>query len=585
MGPGVSIALAARTSPRGRSKEAARLFHDLVGAPPRARRGFMRTLTPADWVQVLAVASREGGTPYAIWRDDPVGFVTDVLRENTWSKPREILSALPRQRYIAVPSCFSSGKTWSSARALLWFTMVHPPGRAQVITMAPTWRQVARLLWSEVRYAHARAGLPGHADMVQLRLRGSSGKDFIAAYGLSGAPTNEASVQGIHSPNLLLIVDEAGGIGHPIGNNLRGMTSTEGSHMLAIGNPPSDEEGSWFEGLCTERDDEVHVIQISAYDTPSLSGEQAPLCRSCTGDIAHPVTKHLVTTNFVTETIREHGEDSNYVQAKVHARFPKGGPNRVLPSVWVDNAAAREEPEAGTGVFALNELGLPEETLPWLVRENDWIRLGVDVAAGGGDEFVVARAIGDLVTIQHTSSGPATANSNDVAGVVLAEIRRAEAVRRAIGTKARIRVKIDVIGVGHGVYSTLLDWSSEGKGTPLHDAVIVPVQAAEATNREPDGATLMPRRKRDEMWLAMRSLLQPDREHDSGRLRLRLDGRTLAQLRAPTMGADPSGYTVVERKDRLKVRGLTSPDRAEACLMAVYEPLVKAVKKKAELLV
>lgn len=580
----MSVVTAARTPVHGRSNEAARLFADLQAAPVAARRGFMRTLTPADWVQVLAVAQREGGTPYALWRDDPCGFVTDVLCEATWGKPREILSALPFHKKVAVPSCFSSGKTWSASRALLWFAFAHPPGQVQVITTAPTWRQVARLLWTEVRFAHNRAGLPGTVDMVQMKIPMRDGHEEVVAYGLSGAPTNEHGVQGIHKQNLLLIVDEAGGMAHVVGNNLRGMTSTDGSRMLAIGNPPTDEEGSWFEGLCT-RPEEALCIPISAFDTPAMTGEEAPLCRTCFGEAEHAVTKHLVTEQFVRETIAEHGEDSNYVQAKVYARFPKGGPNRVLPAVWVDNAAAMEEPEPGEYTFALNELGLPEETAAWRVRENDWIRLGVDVAAGGGDEFVIARAIGDLVTIQHASSGPANSNSNDVAGRVLQEIRRAEAVRRAIGTKARIRVKIDVIGVGWGVYNTLHDWSPEGKGTPMHDAVIVAVNVAEATNREPDGATLMPRRKRDEMWLAMRSLLQPDAEHESGRVRLRVDARTLAQLRAPTMSTDPSGFTVIEQKKKLKERGLTSPDRGEAVLMAIYEPLLKAVRKRATLLV
>lgn len=574
---------------RGKSREAARLFADLMAAPVSARRGFMKTLSQPDWVQVLAIADREGGTPFALWRDDPVGFVTDVLREATWSKPREILSAIPDNDAVAVPSCYASGKTWSASRACLWFAFTHAPGTAKVITMAPTWRQVVRLLWAEVRMAHSRAGLPGSVDMAQLKIPTSLDNAYVAAYGLSAAPWNEAAVQGIHAPSLLLIVDEAGGISEVIGRNFRGMTSTAGSHMLAIGNPPTDDEASWFEGLCTRTNPDgtpvAKVIPISAFDTPAVSGEAAPICRTCTGGLTHHVTKHLVKPSWIAETINEHGEDSNYAQAKVYARFPKGGPNRVLPSMWVDNAAAVDEPELGDGVLVLAELGLAEETAAWRVREGDWIRLGVDVAAGGGDEFVIARAVGDLVTIEHASSGPANANSNDVAGRVLAEIRRAEALRRKLVTRERVRVKVDVIGVGWGVYSTLLDWSPEGKGTPLHDAVIVPVQAAEATNREPDGATLRPRRKRDEMWLAMRSLLQPDAGYEAGRVRLRVDARTLAQFRAPTMSTDPSGFTVVEQKKRLKERGLSSPDRAEAALMAVYEPELKAVRKKASLVV
>jgi hypothetical protein len=208
-----------------------------------------------------------------------------------------------------------------------------------------------------------------------------------------------------------------------------------------------------------------------------------------------------------------------------------------------------------------------------------WIRLGVDVAADGGDELVVARCVGDLVTIRHVSSGEANAHAMTVAGVILAEIRRADALRKALGTAAPVRVKIDAIGLGWGVTDILRAWGSE----QIHEAEIVPVVVSEKTDREPDGATLRPYRKRDEMWLAMRTLLQPGPE-GVGSIRLRVDPRTLAQLRAPTMGTSSSGHTVVESKKSMKDRGLTSPDRAEACLLSVFEP-APALRKKARLVV
>ncbi|MFF4777550.1 hypothetical protein ACFY05_32305 [Microtetraspora fusca] len=539
---------------------------------PEVRRGFLQGLTQADLAQVLTVAAREGGTPYALWVDDPVGFVTDVLGENTWSKPREILAALPHVNKVAVPSCYASGKTWSASRAALWMSMVHPPGTVKVITLAPTWRQVVRLLWSEVRFAHARAKLPGVVDMAQLKVQTASGMDVVVAYGLSAAPWNEASVQGIHAPRLLLIVDEAGGISHVIGRNLSGMVSTEGSHMLAIGNPPSDEEASWFEGLCEQ--DGVKVIPISAYDTPALSGEDAPICRTCQVP-NHRVTKHLVKPSWVEEIVSEHGGDSNYCVAKVHARFPRGGPSRAIPSSWVDAAFESEEPDDEEWT-ALADLGLPEERERWRVRPGAWIRLGVDVAADGGDEFVVARAVGDLLTIEHRSAGADNDNAITVAGVVLEHIRRAEELRRVLGTEAKIRVKVDGIGVGWGVAGVLQAWASEG----IHDAEIVPVVVSEDTGREPESATMRPYRKRDEMWLALRSLLQPGPGHESGRIRLRVDHKTLAQLRAPKRSTTMSGYTVIESKKSLRERGLHSPDRAEAALLAIYEEAPKKPKRK-----
>jgi hypothetical protein len=558
---------------RGRSRTANRLYADLMDAKPRVRREFMRGLETADLQQILTIAAREGGTQYALWHDDPAGFVEDVLQESLWSRPRQILSAIPGAQRVAVPSCFSSSKTWAAARATLWFAMTNPPGTAKVVTMAPSWRQVVRLLWSEVRNAHSRAKLPGTVDAAQLKLPDASGKEFVAAYGISAAPWNEAAVQGIHAPRLLLIVDEAGGIGHVIGRNLRGMLSSEGSHMLAIGNPPTDEESSWFELLCAQPG--VVTIPISAYDTPAMTGERAPRCLSChQGGDVHTVTRHLVEPGWIEETLREHGDDSNYAQAKVYARFPSGGPSRVLPSMWVDAARDMEEPDADS-LIALKDLDLPGETDPWKVSLGSWVRLGVDVAADGGDELVIARLVGDLATIRHISTGSANTNSVNVAGRILEEIRQAQALAQALGTSAPVKVKIDGIGIGWGVAGTLMAWGTEG----VHDADIEAVVVSEKPNREPDSPTLHPYRKRDEMWLATRSLLQPSKEHPSGRLRLRVDPRTLAQLRSPTMGTSTSGQTIVESKKSLRTRGLSSPDRAEALLLAVYEPGEPARKR------
>jgi hypothetical protein len=571
-----AILEAAATPMPGRSKEAARLYANLMAVPPTVRRRFMSGLAAGDIAQVLTIAAREAGTPFALWRDDPVGFVVDVLGEATWSKPREILNAVPHTKRVAVPSCFSSGKTWSSARAVLWFSLTRAPGTAKVVTMAPTWRQVVRLLWSEVRSAHGRAKLPGTVDMAQLKIPDAQGVDLVVAYGLSAAPWNEAAVQGIHSPELLLIVDEAGGIGHTIGRNLRGMLSSDGSHMLAIGNPPTDEEDSWFEGLCDQP--EVVTIPISVYDTPAMSGEQAPRCRSCHPQNIHSVTRHLVEESWVEETIREHGEDSNYVQAKVYAKFPAGGPSRVIPSAWIDMAHDADEPEPEDDLVRLDSLGLEGENASWLVRRGAWVRLGVDVAADGGDELVITRIVGDLITIQHTSAGSTNTNSVDVAGKVLKEIRKAEALARALGSGVPVRVKLDGIGVGWGVAGLLQSWGEE----KMHGASVVSVVVSERTDREPDAATLRPRRKRDEMWLATRHLLEPRGEIPA--LRLRVDRKTLAQLRAPSMSTDSGGYTVVESKKSLKDRGLSSPDRAEGVLLAVYEPETSR-RKKSSLLV
>lgn len=560
---------AARTAAPARL--AAGMFADLMAVQPEVRRGFWRSLTLPERTAVLDAAAAQGGTPFAIWVDDPVGFVEDVLGETLWSKPREILAAIPRHGAVAVPSCFSSGKTWSVARAALWFSMVHPVGTARVVTIAPLWRQVVRQAWHEIGLAHDRSRLPGKVDSAQLKLTTAQGRDVVVAAGIAAAPHNEAAVQGLHSPHLMLLVDEAGGIHHTIGRNLRALLTSTGTHMVAIGNPPTDEPGSWFEELCDTAS--TRVIRIPADETPNLSGERVPRCRSCPDGVApHRLTKHLVGADWIAETVELYGDSSPYVQAKIHARFPKGGPSRVLPAGWLDLAADADEPDDTSP--RLDQLDLPDETASWRVQPGSWVRLGVDVAADGGDELVVARAVGDLVTVEHAAAGTANVTPFDVAGTILQHIRRAEQLRTALGTQAKVRVKVDAIGVGWGVAGILQAWASEG----MHAAEIVPVVVSEDTGRPADSATMRPWRKRDEMWLAFRAVLSPAA---GARLRLRADRRrTLAQLAAPTFSTNSAGYTVIESKKSMRTRGLSSPDRAEAVLLALYEPADSRKRRK-----
>lgn len=116
-------------------------------------------------------------------------------------------------------------------------------------------------------------------DAVQWKIPTIAGIDFAAAYGIAAAPTAEDAVQGIHAANVLLVVDEAGGISQTIGQNMVGLLTGDNAAMVAIGNPPTDNEGSWFERLCAA--DRTSLIRIAAGSTPNFTGEVVAMCQSC----------------------------------------------------------------------------------------------------------------------------------------------------------------------------------------------------------------------------------------------------------------------------------------------------------------
>ncbi|MFJ8627496.1 DEAD/DEAH box helicase family protein [Kitasatospora sp. NPDC093550] len=381
-------------------------------------------------------------------------------------------------------SCFGSGKTHIAARAAVWSSVVHPPGTALTVTTATRARQVQRQMWPHIRQIVDRAGLPGEVGVSQWKMPDSHGSDVVVAYG-SAPDHDESAVQGIHAPRLMFIVDEAGGIGRIIGAAMRGVLTGEHTRALLIGNPPTNDEGSWFEQTCA--DPAVHMLPISVYDTPLMLGERTRRCRSCPPQApAHLLASHLVDPEWGQDAIRDHGEDAPFVQAKVHAQFPRGGQARAIPVSWIEAA----EPH-GEDFHALNALGLDGETSPYRVKAGAWVRLSVDVAAGGGNEMVIAR-VGDLVELRHATAGQD--NRRPRRG------RQRRAARDPGGPGSRGDARHPAprprhgVGVGWGVASLLTAWKREG----LHDAEIVSGVVSEAPSRDDEAATLRPVTQRDE---------------------------------------------------------------------------------------
>ena len=518
---------------------ASKAIDQLLALPAKQRAEVLGKLRPAELRALNVLADQRLDNPWMRYEDDPVGFVEEGLKERLWSRQRQILESVRDNKRTAVPACHANGKSHLAARAIAWWICVHPVGTAMAVTTATTFRQVRAILWSHVRRVHARHGLIGHTTQIEWRI-----ENELVAYGFSPRDTDETAVQGIHAPHLLVVVDEAGGISSVLGNALESIMTGGHTRLLAIGNPPTDIEDSWFERACHNSNGLWTVIPVSAYDTPNFTGEETGRCLSCPPEVPpHDIKTHLVDHEWVEDVTAEFGETSAFVEARVHARFPRSAPNKVLPLAWAEAALENDRPAEGAD-----------------------IRLGVDIAADGGDEFVIARADGFTVQIRHKSSGSANQNAVDVAGVILNHIREAEQDRLERRIAAPVRVKIDTIGVGWGVVGILQRWRDEQR----HEALVIPVNVAERA-----GEAAKFTNQRAEMWWNARTLFQP-RTSQSGEpvidVRAEVDRRTIAQLTAPLYKSDSSGRIKIESKADMKRRGTSSPDRAEAVLLALYEP-------------
>src|SRR5882672_10227428 len=135
--------------------------------------------------------------------NDPSMFAQVWLNRDLWAKQGEILQSVAKFPRTAVKACHASGKTFTAAAVVLWWITRHQ--KAVAVTTAPTWTQVERVLWGEIRNLVYGAKIE-YPKPAATSLELGPGR---YAMGLS---TNEGvRFQGFHG-KVLIVLDEAPGI-------------------------------------------------------------------------------------------------------------------------------------------------------------------------------------------------------------------------------------------------------------------------------------------------------------------------------------------------------------------------------------
>lgn len=427
---------------------------------------------------------------------DPVGFCRTVLKFSPWSKQCEIIESVRDNRRTAVRSAHGTGKTAIAARAVLWFLAAFPHSR--VITTAPTWSQVKELLWREIATGHAAAGAFFDGALTDTKLELDA--DWFAL-GLSTDRPERFS--GHHAERLLLVVDEASGVDDAIFEAGEGFLTSPESRVLLIGNP-TQLAGTFHRAFHSERA-MWNTIAISAFDTPTFTGERVP----------EAVLRRLVSREWVETAQKKWGEGSPLYQVRVLGEFPATADDTVCSLSDIETAQRQFIEPSPSPVI-----------------------VSCDPARFGSDETVIAVRRGNRVRIAATAQGHDTMRTT---GQIL-RIARAEAAK---GPERPVLV-VDDIGLGGGITDRLRE-IGEFKVQPFNAA-----SAARDPKKYPN--------KRSEMWFDFAERLTTIDLDD--------DEQLAADLVAPTYRIDSQGRRVVEAKSDTKKRLGRSPDRADAVLMS-----------------
>lgn len=250
------------------------------------------------------------------------------------------------------------------------------------------------------------------------------------------------------------------------------------------------------------------------YHTITISALESPNVESGKVKI-----KGLTTSNWVEERRETWGEDNPIYRARVLGEFPDQEDDTLIRLSDVE-AAAQLDASGLTTDPALDE-----------------VVLAVDVARFGSDRSVILRRRGRLVeeikTFHHMDTMQLT-------GWVVA----------AINESRPTRVCVDEVGVGAGVVDRLREEGHSVKG----------INVARPARQDDLFANL-----RAEGYWRLRELFA------AGNIVIPQDNQLMGELAAMRYSYDSQGRILMESKDSMRQRGLPSPDKADALMLAFLE--------------
>jgi len=284
-----------------------------------------------------------------LYRNDWVGMARDVFGYVLDEHQAAILTDIQRgERYVAVRSGHGVGKTLTLSCAIACHALTRFPQKT--VCTAPNAPQLFDALAAETK-AIFRKLPPALAQLFDIKSEAivhlTAPEESFVSFRTSRADVPEA-MAGVHSDNVLLIVDEASGVPNAIFTAASGSMSSVGAKMVMAGNPVRT-EGRFFD----------------AFHTLAHLGKTYHI--SCIG---HP----RITPDFIAEKVAEYGEGTNDYRVRVLGEFPLAEKDAIIPYDLLQNAIARDvEPTISRAIW------------------------GVDVARQGDDRSVLVSRRGNIV--------------------------------------------------------------------------------------------------------------------------------------------------------------------------------------------
>lgn len=443
-----------------------------------------------------------------LYWDDPGAFVQDILRAEPDEWQAAVLFDIAHYPLVSVRSGQGVGKTSLEAWVVVWFLCCRP--NPKVVCTAPTRQQLHDVLWAEVA-----KWLEG--SMVKNLLKWTKTKIYMIGheqrwFATARTATKPENMQGFHEDYMLFIVDEASGVADPIMEAIDGTLSGPENKLLMCGNPTRT-SGYFYRSHHQNRGD-FRTHKVSARNSKRTNRKN------------------------IERLEKQYGQDSDVVRVRVDGEFPRAEPDTFIPLELAEAAAARE-----VYVRILDEdIGEWSQSIP----DTAEIEIGVDVARFGDDETVIVPRVGLMVPFIRTYTKQDTMVTAGWA------ISAAKELMRFYG-RPRCTIKIDDDGVGGGVTDRIREVVRE-EGLYIDVVDCHNGGKADDYDHYDNWGT--------EAWANVRDLFQ------AGEIQIPNDEDLIGQLSTRKYTVTSKGRIILESKKEMKKRGLRSPDRADALVLA-----------------
>lgn len=454
------------------------------------------------------------GAAIDYYYDKPVEFCADLLNMDADGWQSDVLNDLAKYSKVSVRSGQGVGKTALEAGAILWFITCRP--YAKVIATAPTMQQLYDVLWAEVAKWLNDSLIKDLLKWTKTKvyMQGDSERWFATAR----TATKPENMQGFHEDHMLIVVDEASGVADAIMEAILGTLSGFDNKLLMCGNP-NKIEGVFYDSHNSDRD-KYKTHKVSSYDSERTNKENIEML------------------------IDKYGEDSDVVRVRIYGEFPKAALDSFISLETVELATMTRISDAQ-------------------VNNSRVAHIGVDVARFGDDSTIIFQRIAakSLPYAKHTKQ-----DTMKTTGHV---IRMAKKLMIDYPNIKKVIIKVDDTGVGGGVTDRLKELVKDDN-LPFE---IMPINNGESSKDDfydNLGA---------QVWGHLRELLEENMtNHLNGKapvIELPNKNQLIKELSTRKFAMTSSGKIRLESKKDMKKRNVGSPDIADACTLAYYEPSSK----------